>query len=1011
MKANFAVLLFLFTAVLPAEGPETCKPGFVWREACGPNDHVCVPVATRTQAASDNGQAAARRQPGGGAAGPDTCKPGFVWREACGPQDHVCVPVATRTQAAQDNNLAASRFLNLPVLWDVLTQNVNPARTGAQLHETILNPSNVRPATFGRLYERSVDGQVISQVLYESNQWIPGKGLKNVAYVATRKNWVYAFDADDVDPDPSKGLIWRTSVPIELAGRPMPLCLETRGPVGVTSTPVIDRASDTMYLAARKNDGTIWLHALDLATGNPKSGTPGGVRITASAKTVSGNTLVFDQALELQRTGLLLQDGAIYLGFSALNCDNKGWHGWVLAYRAPDLQQVGAFVTTQSDGSQGAGIWQSGNGLVGDGAGNIYFETGNGTVNGASDLGESFVKLHSGPPPLYGLALAGHYTVSNFSALNGGDTDLGAGGPVLLPGNRLVGGGKQGKLYVFDTGTMKASQYGPAAGPVPPGGSDGLQAFLNSWHDNQSDVVCTDDRFLTSRHCFEEHARYEGSEWGGPNIHLGPLYWDDANPAFGLLYGMPEKDFLRSYRYDRSKRELASSPFKVSSVRSPDGMPGAHLTLSANGSTGGIIWASVPKYDGQWAIVPASLVAFDAISLAELWRDDDDIAFAKFNPPTVAGGKVFRPTFANRLIVYGLRTTPAPAPCYTIAQKYQNYSAEDGLLGNSTGPESSAVDGIGRFQHFSRTDGDQIPYAYDRKGQPDGSIYWSPSTCAHEVNGVINSKWSSIGREAGAMGYPITDEMVTPDGLGRYNHFQSGSIYWSPLAGAHEVHGAIRSSWESLGWERSALGYPISDEIDEVDGSGRFSLFEHGSIHWRRDTGAISVHSDANTLISLGHTGADRPGSNISDFNLPAANPSMCQQSCADNSACRSWTYVNPGVQGPQARCWLKNATPIEQPSGCCTSGIKVDVKPANMPVLAGRVNRPGSDFTNFDLPSTDYRLCQGECSQNATCRAWTYVEPQLRGPVASPPARCWLKNVIPGPQDNNACCISGAKQ
>src|SRR5437660_9328956 len=81
-------------------GPETCKPGFVWREACGPNDHVCVQAATRSQAAQDNAAAASRRPPGGGAFGPDTCKAGFVWREACGPQDHICVSGATRSQAA-----------------------------------------------------------------------------------------------------------------------------------------------------------------------------------------------------------------------------------------------------------------------------------------------------------------------------------------------------------------------------------------------------------------------------------------------------------------------------------------------------------------------------------------------------------------------------------------------------------------------------------------------------------------------------------------------------------------------------------------------------------------------------------------------------------------------------------------------------------------------------------------------------------------------------------------------
>jgi hypothetical protein len=182
-------------------GPETCKQGYVWREATGPNDHVCVIPATREQAADDNSKYAERRQ-GYGPYGPDTCRQGYVWREASGPQDHVCVVPATRAQAAQDHAEAATRFQNTPVLWDVLTQHNDSARTGAQLNETILNPSNVTPVTFGRLYERYVDGQIITQPLYVSNQWIPGAGLRNVVYVATRKNWIYAFDADNTDPNP-----------------------------------------------------------------------------------------------------------------------------------------------------------------------------------------------------------------------------------------------------------------------------------------------------------------------------------------------------------------------------------------------------------------------------------------------------------------------------------------------------------------------------------------------------------------------------------------------------------------------------------------------------------------------------------------------------------------------------------------------------------------------------------------------------------------------------------------
>src|SRR5215472_2410672 len=181
---------------------------------------------------------------------------------------------------------------------DVLTQHNDAARAGAQLHETLLQPSNVTPTTFGRLYERHVDGQIIAQPLYVSNLPIPNSGLRNVVYVATRANTVYAFDADDTDPDPTHGLIWSQPVTVETAGPVPHMCSETVGPMGITSTPVIDRASGTLYLVARKSDGSIWLHALDIATGAPKSGTSGAVRITASY-----NGLNFDQSLELNRAG------------------------------------------------------------------------------------------------------------------------------------------------------------------------------------------------------------------------------------------------------------------------------------------------------------------------------------------------------------------------------------------------------------------------------------------------------------------------------------------------------------------------------------------------------------------------------------------------------------------------------------------------------------------------------------------------------------------------------------
>jgi hypothetical protein len=722
---------------------------------------------------------------------------------------------------------------------DVLTQHNDNSRTGAQLDETVLTPNNVGPKTFGRLYERHVEGQVIAQPLYVSNLAVPNLGVRNVVYVATRENMVYAFDADDTNPDPG-GLIWSKPLKSNPAGEVPKMCSETIGPMGITSTPVIDRATGTMYVVARNANGTIWLHALDITTGDPKAGTKGSVRI------IGGYSDTPFESVELNRAGLLLVNRTIIIGFSALNCDaavTPGWHGWVHAYRASDLQLVGTFPTTSKSG-WGGGVWASGKGIVADALGNIYFETGNGSVNasasgtgscnGITEFGESFVKLTLGPPPSYGLNCASYYTVSNSDKLNAGDTDLGSSGPLLLPGNRLVGGGKEGKLYVLDPGKMAIKQYDTD------NGSDGFQAFINTWHDDRNQSECTTPASVLGTRCWMRHQRYQDDERNGPNIHSGVIYWN------GRLYGMPEKDYLVGFKYDPGAGTLdlsrGSPDTYFSTVRAPDGMPGGAISLSANGSAAGIVWASIPKYDGQTQNVPGRLVAFRAIplpgatTLDELWRDDDDIGFAKFNPPTIAGGKVFRPTFADKLIVYGLYPPNSPAlppSCYTIDQVYENFSRENGVLGEApfSGPGSPA------------------PKFVTHQGYQGGAIDWTSQTCGHEVHGLlipwrgiadptkgIYAEWNRVGLSSGFLGHPITDETVTPDGIGRYNHFQNGSIYWSPTTDAHEVHGAIRGLWASLGWEKSSLGYPVSDEMDDVDGSGRVigrvSHFEHGAIHW-----------------------------------------------------------------------------------------------------------------------------------------------------------------------------------
>jgi hypothetical protein len=156
-----------------------------------------------------------------------------------------------------------------------------------------------------------------------------------------------------------------------------------------------------------------------------------------------------------------------------------------------------------------------------------------------------------------------------------------------------------------------------------------------------------------------------------------------------------------------------------------------------------------------------------------------------------------------------------------IDRKYQELGGAGGALGRPVTDERSTPDGRGHFRHYE-----------------GGSIYATLQTDAHEIHGPIRDKWAALGWERSFLGYPETDELVAPDKRGHFNHFQEGSIYWTQETGAHEVHHAIREKWKELGWERGWLGYPLTDELEMPDGRGRYNLFQGGSIYWTPEKGA-----------------------------------------------------------------------------------------------------------------------------------------------------------------------------
>jgi len=250
------------------------------------------------------------------------------------------------------------------------------------LNESVLTPANVNTTTFGLLFSVPVDGQIYAQPLYVSGLNIGGT-VHNTVFVATEHDSVYAFDADTPSPP-----LWQTSFMSPAAGITTVSsadvnCTVITPEIGITSTPVIDPNSGTLYVvAATKENGTFFhrVHALDVMTGTDK--VPPVVIQGNVPGTGDGSANVSFVSLQhLQRAALLLSNGALYIAFASY-CDLTPYHGWVFAYDAQTLAQVGIFNDTPN--GQRGGIWQSGGGPAADANGNVYVMTGNGTFDGAS---------------------------------------------------------------------------------------------------------------------------------------------------------------------------------------------------------------------------------------------------------------------------------------------------------------------------------------------------------------------------------------------------------------------------------------------------------------------------------------------------------------------------------------------------------------------------------------------------------------------------------------------------
>ncbi|MFL6274729.1 MAG: BACON domain-containing protein [Blastocatellia bacterium] len=523
----------------------------------------------------------------------------------------------------------------------VLTHHNDRQRTGANLLETTLTTANVEVNQFGKLFTRAVSGYIYAQPLVATNVNVPGVGGRNIVYVATESNNVYAFDADDSD---AAAPYWQINLGVPMPSNDIFVGYHDLTPeIGITATPVIDATSNTIYVVAKTKEVATatyhhQLHALDLATGSEKFGGP--VEINASIPgTGSGSNngiVALDQLHQLNRPGLLLLNNVVYIAFGS-HGDADPYHGWVLGYNATSLQQVAVF-NTAPDGAEAA-IWQGGQGLAADPAGNIYLVTGNGTFDldhGGSSYGNAVIKLSS----TAGLTVADWFVPYNVDQLkwqkparlgktvapkNLFDIDLGAGGPLVLPGtNLLLIVGKDHVLRLFDR--------------------NNLGHYFADHNANLQEFPATSSLFMGA-----------------------PIYWNGGDGPQIYLWGAG--DYLKSYRLIDGLFETA--PASQSTFAGVFGYSNsAPLSLSANGiqAGSGIVWALCAySGDANGQTVPGILRAFDATDLSrELWNSKqnaarDDIGnFAKFNPPTIANGKVYVPTFSGQLHVYGLLPVIAP---------------------------------------------------------------------------------------------------------------------------------------------------------------------------------------------------------------------------------------------------------------------------------------------------------------------------------------------------------------
>jgi len=548
-------------------------------------------------------------------------------------------------------------LVQMPAQVTVPMSQYDYERTGANLQEWILHPSNVNSTSFGKVFSRNVDASVYALPLIIPNMNIAGE-RRNVLFVATMGNTVYAFDADD----PARGEpLWSKNLGVPAPGD------SWIGPVhhGILSTPFIDVPTGTLYTVTmtREKESNLYVHAIDIHDGSPKYNSPQLLTFPfAGAETLT------NVKGALQRVGLLMRNEVLYIAFANIVPDPKDQHwsqeGFVQSFHARDLsQRLGVFQSTPT-GRKG-GIWQAGRGIASDREGNIYIATAGGRYDGVTNFGSSVLKFAP-----RSLKLTDWFTPRNHEFLFLQNIDMSAGGVTLIPNSKLMfAGGKEGVIFLINREAM---------GKLEGENGEPLQRFKASNGCGQKDCAQT----------------------------LGTAFWARKND--GVLYVWDRNDVLNAY--DFVNERFVTTP--SASGKEKPGMNGGPA-VSANGADAGsgIVWAASTKSTKSGGLAPGTLRAYLASDISqELYNSGMNAerdalgSFTKFAPPVVANGKVYVPTQSKAVVVYGLLCGKNVSPIVQVqtgrpgAREKEAYSQLITVKNTSThsigGPFEIAVDNL-----------------------------------------------------------------------------------------------------------------------------------------------------------------------------------------------------------------------------------------------------------------------------------------------------------------------------